>query len=216
MRIVIIGAGISGCSVYLALRKYLPQPPAPSEPHSYTIYEAYDTHRDTSFRERPSATPGEDDPQSETLVIGGGLGIGPNGLSVVKRLDESLLEGMMRSGYAYSKLLVKNSYGWTLMASPTTAEMDGRESNSVGMSRHSTWQCFRDKIPDDVIINKKIERVVPNGSADGKRHLILFTDGSEAVEADLVIGSDGLKSTVKRAIFNAETVEEDPYPPKFE
>lgn len=211
MKIVIVGAGISGCSIYLALQKHLPQPPAPADNHSYTIYEAYDTARDTTFRERPV----EEATRSATLIVGGGLGVGPNGLNVLKRLDESLLRSVVRSGYPYSKFQIKNSYGWDLLESQATAEVGGRQMNSVAMSRHSIWQCLRDKIPDEAIINKKIDRVVPNGGPNGK-HLIVFADGSDSVEADLVIGADGLKSTVKRAIFDVEAAEEDPYPPKYE
>lgn len=87
--------------------------------------------------------------------------------------------------------------------------------NSVAMSRHSIWKVLRDRIPDDVIVNKKIAKVISHGSSSGK-HLITFLDGSDPVEADLVIGADGLKSTVKRALFDAETADQDPYPPRYE
>ncbi|KAJ5099093.1 hypothetical protein N7532_006094 [Penicillium argentinense] len=209
MKIIIIGAGISGCASYLSLQKHLPQ--TPGSPHSYAIYEAYDTSRDTTFRERPAT----DDTRSATLVVGGGLGVGANGLNVLKRLDESLYADVVAGGYPYSNFKLKSAYGWTLMNVEATADVDGKIMNSVSMSRHSIWQALRDRIPSDVIVNKKIYRVVLNGGASG-RHLITFTDGSEPVEADLVLGADGLKSTVKRALFDAETAEDDPYPPQYE
>lgn len=215
MKIIIVGAGISGCSAYLSLKKHLPQPPGPAETHTYTIYEAYDTARDTTFQERPASATGEGVTRSATLVVGGGLGVGPNGLNVLRRLDESLLQDVVRGGYPYSEFHIKSAYGWTLMRMQATAEVDGHAMNSVAMSRHSIWQCLRDRIPNDVIVNKKIAKVVPNGSLTGK-HLVTFVDGSEPVEADLVIGADGLKSTVKRALFDVENAEDDPYPPKYE
>ncbi|KAJ6109735.1 hypothetical protein N7486_001970 [Penicillium sp. IBT 16267x] len=215
MKIIIVGAGISGCSAYLSLKKHLPKPPGPAENHTYTFYEAYDTARDTTFRERPASAIGEGATRSATLVVGGGIGLGPNGLNVLRRLDESLLQEVVRSGYPYSEFQIKSAYGWKLMQVQATAQVNGHAMNSVAMSRHSIWQCLRDRIPDDVIVNKKIAKVVPHGSPTGK-HLVIFVDGSEPAEADLVIGADGLKSTVKRALFDAENPEDDPYPPKYE
>lgn len=212
MKIIIVGAGISGCASYLSLRKHLPQPPG--EPHTYTIYEAYDTARDTTFQERPASATGEGTTSSATLVIGGGLGVGPNGLNVLRRLDESLYRDVVRGGYPYSSFQLTSAFGWTLSNVRATARVEGHEMNSVAMSRHSIWQCLRDRIPEGIIVNKKIARVIPNGADSGK-HLIMFDDASE-VEADLVIGADGLKSTVKRALFDARTADEDPYPPRYE
>ncbi|KAJ5628333.1 hypothetical protein N7490_010561 [Penicillium lividum] len=199
----------------MKLQKASPPPPGTGKRHAYTVYEAYDTARDITFRERPASATGEGITRSATLVVGGGLGLGPNGLNVLRRLDESLLRDVVRGGYPYSEFHLKNAYGWTLMKVQATAQVDGHVMNSVAMSRHSIWQCLRDRIPDDVIVNKKIANVIPHGSPTGK-HLVTFVDGSEPVEADLVIGADGLKSTVKRALFDVEDSQDDPYPPKYE
>ncbi|KAJ5180404.1 hypothetical protein N7492_003614 [Penicillium capsulatum] len=214
MKIVIVGAGISGCATYLFLQKHLPQPPS-RKTHTYTIYEAYDTARDTTFRERPASVTGEGSTRSATLVVGGGLGVGPNGLNVLRRLDESLFRDVVSRGYPYSNFQIKSAYGWTLMNMDATATIDGQTMNSVASSRHSIWQSLRDRVPDGVIVNRKIARVLIHGGQVGK-HLIVFDDGSEPVEADLVIGADGLKSTVKRALFDAADPVDDPYPPQYE
>jgi 2-polyprenyl-6-methoxyphenol hydroxylase-like FAD-dependent oxidoreductase len=81
----------------------------------------------------------------------------------------------------------------------------------VAASRHSFWQALRSRIPGEHIINKRILEVI--ASPDGK-NLIQFVDGSPSVEADLVIGADGVRSTAKRAIF--PEAKEDPYPPNYE
>lgn len=211
MKIIIVGAGISGCAAYLSLQKRLP-----GDTHSYSIYEAYDTSKDTTFRERAETSSGEESTRSATLVVGGGLGVGPNGLNVLKRLDESLFREAVRSGYPYSDFQIKCAYGWTLMNVAATAEVDGQTMNSVAMSRHSIWKVLRDRVPDNVIVNKKISQVIIPRGASSSKYLITFMDGSDPVEADLVLGADGLKSTVKRALFDDKIAEQDPYPPRYE
>lgn len=67
------------------------------------------------------------------------------------------------------------------------------------------------RIPDRDIVTKRVAEVV--ASPDG-RNVVHFADDSPPVEADLVIGADGLKGIVKRALF-PET-EGDPFPPHYE
>ncbi|KAJ9306477.1 hypothetical protein DTO217A2_4023 [Paecilomyces variotii] len=206
MKIVIIGAGISGCGAYLALKKHLPRPAPPAEDHTYTIYEAYDTAKDTTFRERPA----HGDTHSSTLIVGGGLGVCPNGLGVLARLDESLVRDVVRAGYPVSHFKMQSSYGWELFRGSAAGSREP-VMNTVSMSRHALWRCLRDRIPDDIIFNKRVSEVVAN--ADG-RNIVRFADGSPPIEADLVIGADGLKSTAKNALFQENTG--DPYPPQYE
>lgn len=200
MKIVIIGAGISGCAAYLSLKKHLPRP----EDHSYTIYESHDTSKDTTSDDRSYA-----DGHSSTLVVGGGLGVGPNGLNVLRRLDEDLLRDVVRGGYAVSHSYMKNKHGRVLVRM-AAQKKSTRTMNLVACSRHSLWRSLRTRIPDEIIVNKRVSEVVAN--PDG-RNLVHFTDGSPPVEADLVIGADGLKSTVKRALFPGTT---NPYPHQYE
>jgi 2-polyprenyl-6-methoxyphenol hydroxylase-like FAD-dependent oxidoreductase len=95
MKIVILGAGISGCTVYLELQKHLPKPSGPEASHEITIYEAYSTDLDVTPEQRQK----NEDTHSSTLVVGGGLGISANGLNVLRHLDEDLLREIVRNGY---------------------------------------------------------------------------------------------------------------------
>ncbi|KAJ5611792.1 hypothetical protein N7528_008897 [Penicillium herquei] len=206
MKIVIIGAGISGCTMYLELQKHLPKS-AGVEPHEIILYEAYNTDVDVTSEQRQ-----EEHTHSSTLLVGGGLGIAANGLRVLQRLDESLLRDVVRNGYAVSSSNLKSKNGSCLMSLGAAASVDASPPmNMVMSSRDTFWRCLRARVPGDRIINKRIEKVVAN--PDGKNQ-IFFVDGSPPVEADLVIGADGVRSTAKRAIF--PDAEEDPYPPHYE
>jgi 2-polyprenyl-6-methoxyphenol hydroxylase-like FAD-dependent oxidoreductase len=208
MKIVIIGAGISGCTAYLSLKKHLPRPSPPAEDHSYTIYEAHDTDKDTTAEDRSSTM------HSSTLVVGGGLGVGPNGLNVIQRLDPELLKDIVRGGYSVSTYCMKSKHGRTLVtmdSQATSSSIEKENMNVLASSRHSLWRCIRTRVPDEIIVNKRIAEVI--AKPDG-RNIVRFADGGVPVEADLVIGADGLKSTAKRALF--PDVKGDVYPHQYE
>ncbi|KAE8355475.1 putative extracellular salicylate hydroxylase/monooxygenase [Aspergillus coremiiformis] len=207
MKIIIIGAGISGCTAYLQLQKHLPK--LPQTDHEITIYEAYDTDKDTTSDERDGLT------HSSTLIVGGGLGIGPNGLHVLKRLDEDLLREIVRGGYVVPTSNMKNKNGHLLIRMDASAEptspQESLPMHMLGCSRHWLWRCLRMRIPDHDIVTKRVAGVVANPEG---RNAVHFVDESPPVEADLIIGADGLKGIVKRALF--PEADEDPYPPQYE
>lgn len=211
MKIVIIGAGIAGCAAYLELRKHLPTPSDSEVDPEIIIYEAYSTDLHMNVEERQKRQ--GKNTYSSTLLVGGGLGIAANGLNVLRRLDEDLLKDVVRSGYAASKFNMKSKNGWSLVSMDATghASSEKQRMHMIAASRHSLWQALRSRIPDEHIINKRISKVI--ASPTGK-NLIHFVDGSRSLEADLVIGADGVRSTAKRAIFRE--AKEDPYPPKYE
>lgn len=213
MKIVIIGAGIAGCAAYLELQKHLPKPSGPEANHEITIYEAYSTDLDVTPEQRK-----EEHTYSSTLLVGGGLGIAPNGLNVLRRLNEDVLKDVVRGGYAVSTSNLKSKNGWLLMSMDSTTtdpSSDNTEApkhmHMVASSRHSLWKALRARVPDEHIINKRILEVVAHPD---QRNVVLFADGSPQVEADLVIGADGVRSTAKRALF--PDAKENPYPPQYE
>lgn len=212
MKIAIIGAGIAGCAAYLELQKHLPQPSKSDESHEVIIYEAYNTSPSITANERK-----EDHTHSSTLLVGGGLGVAPNGLNVLKRLDKELLKDVVRGGYVTAISNMKNKNGWPLF-SMNSASLDHNTNNNnnrpphmLATSRHSLWTALRGRIPDHHIIHKRVTQVIAR--SDG-RNSIRFADNSPIVEADLVIGADGVRGIAKRALF--PDAKEDPYPPHYE
>lgn len=200
MKIAIIGGGISGFAIYLALKKRLPQPPAPATEHEYVIFEAYDTTQNRTSEHAPGET------HSATLVVGGGIGLHPNGVRSLERLNADLARDVKHAGHPINIQEMMSSYGWELARLP--CEYKG--TSSISLSRHALWNCLRNYIPDEIIVTKRVSQVIPN--PDG-RGVLRFADGSPDVEADLIIGADGLRSQARKALF--PDAKEDPYPPQF-
>lgn len=209
MKIIIVGGGIAGCAVYLALQKHLPKPQG-SEKHEIVIYEPYDMDINVTADQRS-----EEATYSSTLLVGGGLGVAPNGLRVLRRLDEELLKDVVRGGYVTATFNMKSKDSWSLF-SMSSSSTDGSTQNPrnlhmVATSRHAFWRALCARIPPQDITKRRISRVFANPNG---RNLVEFADGSPSVEADLVIGADGVRSTVRKALFPDD--EEDLYQPHYE
>lgn len=201
MKILIIGAGISGLTTYLFLQKYLPD----FTSHETTIYEAYDLSKlDSKSPTSTSAstTTRPDHPSSLTSSIshplitasGSAVGVSSNGLSVLRRLDQDLFDEVMAQGCPTSRWHITNSRGWTLASVPTPA--------GVMIARHTLWSILHRRIPSGVILTRKVVDVIPRKAS---RNTVSFADGT-VEEADLVLGADGLRSIVRTAMFREEMV----------
>ncbi|EXJ68878.1 uncharacterized protein A1O5_07810 [Cladophialophora psammophila CBS 110553] len=250
-RIIIIGAGISGLSTYLFLRKHLllsnPTLSSQEERYEIKIYEAYDIRQSSFSGSLTNPTTGDNVdgsttdplPASETepiftpQAIGSAIGISRNGLNVLARLGEpvdyqgdvrsarsSMVEQMATHGHPIERWEISTARGFTLVEvnlarvaerpaprkhgqseGPMTAAQDPCRYHAIMIARQSCWEILRDHVlrdSPDVVVHKKVVDVV---IGDGKtRNVVKFEDGSRE-EADLVIGADGLRSVLRRAMF---------------
>ncbi|KAL4904932.1 hypothetical protein BDW74DRAFT_178502 [Aspergillus multicolor] len=200
MKVIIVGGGISGCAAYLLVKRHLPRP-TPAYQHEMTIYEAYDTDIDTAHEDRDGQT------HSSSLVVGGGLGVFPNGLRVLKRLDEDILREVVREGYVIGHQDLRSKDGTLLLRMDTTADPDrdteGQRMHLLWVSRHSLWSSLRRRVPDRDIRTKRVSRVI---ASEFGRNMVHFADESSPVDADLVIGADGLKGITKQALFPGQEI----------
>src|SRR5207248_7188203 len=88
---------------------------------------------------------------------------------------------------------------WTLATLPIKSR-DEPPLTCVMIARQALWNCLRVNVPDSAIITKKVSAVVRK--AGEQKNIIKFADGSADEECDLIIGADGLRSVVRRAIFS--------------
>lgn len=201
MKIVIIGGGISGLSLYLFLQKLFPA--SVSSQGSSLELVVYETH-EARKRDSSSELSGIGDPSSAfgfgTATVGGALGIAPNGLRVLRHLDENLYAAIVAQGYPVSLYWIQNALGWNISRFPAT-DTANPPLQTVLVTRQALWHLLRDRVPDSALQRKRVSRVL---CADDQRPRISFADGSPDVEADLVVGADGVRSVAKSAVLPAD------------
>lgn len=203
MKIVIIGGGISGLSLYLFLQKLFPASlPSRGSSLELVVYETHEARkRDRSSDSEPELS-GIGDPSlaSGTVTVGGALGIAPNGLKVLRHLDENLYAAIGEQGYPVSVYWIQNALGWNISRFSAT-DTGNPPLQTVLVARQALWHLLRDRVPDSALQRKRVSRVL---CADHQRPRISFADGSPDVEADLVVGADGVRSVTKSAILPAD------------
>lgn len=199
MKIIVIGAGIAGLSAYIFLDKHLVQ--AHPGKYSITIYEAYDVQQ--LKYDAPGAIATTNNPSHFTpKMIGNAIGIGKNGLSVLERMDNSgnVLKTVQATGNVVGKWKMGTARGWKII--DASVQADGKDgAGTVMIARQVFWEILRDKVLEidkSAIIKKNITKI--DAFIEG-RVIIQFSDGPNDT-ADLLIGADGLRSTVRKAIFS--------------
>ncbi|KAF1931020.1 FAD/NAD(P)-binding domain-containing protein [Didymella exigua CBS 183.55] len=211
MRIIIVGGGIAGMSTYLHLRKHLPS----HSEHDITIYES---HRPRSIvsSSRSQAHPNQSvnlNALSEsTAIVGGGLGISPNGMRVLRDLSLGLHDRVVAQGFPAEHFIFKGANGWSLGMQSTSDKAvrakDDAEEVCIASSRHGLWTTLRQYIVEEygeeAIKHKKVLKLVRRLDLPTLRLQVYMLDeqGRKQVDnADLVIGADGVKSVVRNALF---------------
>lgn len=186
MKIIIIGAGLSGLSTAIALRRYIKDTPL-----EIKLYEKESQHDD----------PSEDREKQRLRKLGAGLGLQSNGLKVLEDLDPKLKERVYASGFPCDHFKWKTA-GDVLLS---------REYVDVlPISRPIIIDCLAESLStEDTIEYKTVSEVV---AREGERPVLRFQDGSPDETADLVIGADGVGSIVRQGLYEDD---KDKHKPQY-
>ncbi|KAI0534601.1 hypothetical protein GGR58DRAFT_50031 [Xylaria digitata] len=191
MKIAIVGCSLAGMSTYLALRKFLPGD------HEIIIYESHAPQLDQDSLD------GNLDSVQVVAPQGGAIGISANGMRALHNIDPVIHKAIIERGYAYETFKLRSSTGWDLAIVSRSQQKD---DITMIMARQTVWRTLRDAIPNDKVVIRKVVNVMKKGYSGNPRLAISFADG-ESMEFDLVIGADGVHSTVREQFFSDQGVE---------
>ncbi|KAJ7454655.1 hypothetical protein FB451DRAFT_1143984 [Mycena latifolia] len=175
MKIIIVGGGIGGLAAYHALRKHLADA---SPPVSIVVFESHKSS------------------DSTTSVIGGGLGLAPNGLRAISRISPDAADYIEERGFAGEVMTFRNSKG-ALLGRFRAGRKARYGLGELMLPRETVHQALVQELrPAAVAWGSKVRYVKEN--RDGVE--VTLEDGTVET-ADLVIGADGVRSVVREAIF---------------
>jgi 2-polyprenyl-6-methoxyphenol hydroxylase-like FAD-dependent oxidoreductase len=175
MKIVIIGGGIGGLAAYLALDKYLSKF-SPSV--SIKVYESHP------------------DPTSTNVTIGGSISIVPNGLRALSSISEAAASHISSTGFQCRTFTFRNARG-TLLGQYLTGTRERYSCVQTFVTRASVHEALVKEVPQDAVEWGKNVK----GVRETERGVEVQFDNGTVEHADLVIGADGVKSTIREAIF---------------
>jgi 2-polyprenyl-6-methoxyphenol hydroxylase-like FAD-dependent oxidoreductase len=179
MKIIIVGGGIGGLAAYLALEKYLKKI-SPS-----VCIKVYESHPD---------------PTSTDVTIGGSISIAPNGLRALASISEAAASRISTAGFQCPTFTFRDARG-ALLGKYLTGTKERYGFVQTFVTRASVHEALVKEAPQGAVEWGKNVKGVKETTVGGVE--VQFDDGT-VEHADLVIGADGVESTVREAIFGDE------------
>jgi 2-polyprenyl-6-methoxyphenol hydroxylase-like FAD-dependent oxidoreductase len=181
VKIIIVGAGLSGLATAISLHRYV-KPPN-NESLEITIYERADPNDTGSY--------GFSDHSDLRLKNqGAAISLQPNALRVLRDLSPDLADKVHGQGYPCTHFTWKTAGDYLF----------GRDYlDLLPISRPILVQCLVEALPPSASIKFRTVVAVPR-NGPGTQPSVEFEDGSQE-PADLIIGADGIRSPLRQSLF---------------
>lgn len=184
MKVIIVGAGLSGLATALTLRKYLQ--PKLKEPLEITVYDEADSVASSTVEHG-----NYDHTHIRTKRQGAAISLQSNAFKVLRDLDLQLAERVRASGLPCKGFTWKTAGDWLL----------GHENLQAHIiSRPLLVESLQEALPKGTVVYRTVSEV--NASSSGKP-TVTFSDGGTE-QADLVVGADGIRSPIRKSLFGKQ------------
>jgi salicylate hydroxylase len=133
------------------------------------------------------------------MEVGGGLTLGPNAMNALRSIG--LEDAVREIGWSGEYQLTHNWRSGRVMARRSSRDTAARYgASNCTVHRGELLTTFAEALdPDLVSVGSQCEAVATEGNTAIGR----FTDGRE-VEADVVVGADGIRSAVRTSLFGPD------------
>jgi salicylate hydroxylase len=134
----------------------------------------------------------------ELKEIGAGVALGPNAMKALRSLD--LEEPVRAIGYHAPAQLLRTWKGRMISKTDSTQAAQRFGANGCTIHRADLLDVLARSVPTEVVtLSARCESVTTGDTVAAAR----FTDGAE-IEADVIIGADGIHSAVRTSLFGPD------------
>ena len=132
--------------------------------------------------------------------VGGSLALFPNGLNFLELIEPTLVEDVKNAGCCPSKMVRKNIAGETISSNSTNSIQEKYGQPIVTIWWWHLQQILASQLPSNII---HLERQCI-GFAQNEAKVEIYFAGREIAHADLLIGADGINSSVRNTLLGEE------------
>lgn len=130
--------------------------------------------------------------------IGVGLTLSPNGLRSLEAIDPDVVQQFKLQGSQIKRFKIRTSRGWPLFTQRLTSDKYDQPFMAI------RWFCLQEILrsklpPDNLHLNHRLI-----GFEQNHQSVTLFFESNKTTTVDLLIGADGIHSTVRKQLFGVE------------
>ncbi|ABW27179.1 FAD-dependent oxidoreductase [Acaryochloris marina] len=130
--------------------------------------------------------------------IGAGVTLSPNGIRSLAAIDTDIVQQLQQQGSQLNRFRIRTAKGWPLLNQPV--KDDDYDQPFLAIRWFSLQEIMRAKLPPEIL---HLNHQLTHFEQTHQNVNLSFANG-EMATVDLLIGADGIRSIVRKQLFDLE------------